>query len=92
LKSRTSAAFRKLLAALPVDVRDQAAEAYKLFRADPWHPSLHFKSVHPSKPIMSVRIGRSYRAVGIQREAGAILWYWIGPHEQYETLLAKRIK
>jgi len=37
---------------------------------------------------MSVRVGGDYRAVGIQREPGAILWFWIGPHEQYETLLA----
>lgn len=39
---------------------------------------------------MSVRVGSDYRAVGIQREPGAILWYWIGPHEKYETLLANR--
>jgi hypothetical protein len=41
---------------------------------------------------MSVRVGGDHRAVGIQREQGAILWFWIGPHEQYETLLAKRIR
>jgi hypothetical protein len=90
LKSRTSAAFRKLLAALPRNVREQAVAAYLLFRENPWHPSLHFKRVHPTKPIMSVRVGGDYRAVGIQREPGTILWYWIGPHEQYETLLANR--
>jgi hypothetical protein len=90
LKSRTNSTFRKLLAGLPLNVREQAVSAYRLFRANPWHPSLHFKRVHPTKPIMSVRIGSDYRAVGIQREPGAILWYWIGPHEQYETLLANR--
>jgi len=41
---------------------------------------------------MSVRVGSDYRAVGIEREAGAILWLWIGSHEQYETLLAKRMR
>ena len=41
---------------------------------------------------MSVRIGSDYRAVGIEREPGAILWFWIGPHEQYETLIAKRLR
>jgi hypothetical protein len=90
LKSRTSASFRKLLIKLPHNVREQAVAAYLLFRENPWHPSLHFKQVHAVQPIMSVRIGRDYRAVGIQREPGAILWYWIGPHEQYETLLANR--
>jgi hypothetical protein len=90
LKSRTNAAFRKLLAGLPLNVREQAVAAYHLFRTNPWHASLHFKRVHPTRPIMSVRVGGDYRAVGIQREPGAILWYWIGPHEQYETLLANR--
>lgn len=90
MKSRTNAAFRKLLAGLPRNIREQAVAAYLLFRENPWHPSLHFKRVHPTKPIMSVRIGSDYRAVGIQRETGAILWFWIGPHEQYETLIAMR--
>jgi mRNA-degrading endonuclease RelE of RelBE toxin-antitoxin system len=73
LKSRTSPAFRKLLAGLPRHVREQALAAYRLFLLDPWHPSLHFKRVHPTEPMMSVRIGGHYRAVGIQREPGAIL-------------------
>ena len=90
MKSRTNASFRKLLADLPANVREQAVAAYLLFRENPWHPSLHFKQVHPTQPIMSVRVGADYRAVGIRREAGAILWYWIGPHEKYETLLANR--
>jgi len=80
------------LAKLPPNVREQARAAYLLFRANPWHSSLHFKRVHPTKPIMSVRVGSDYRAVGIEREAGAILWLWIGSHEQYETLLAKRMR
>ena len=92
MKSRTNSAFRKLLADLPRNVREQAVAAYQLFRVNPWHPSLHFKRVHPTKPIMSVRIGGDYRAVGIERESGAILWFWIGPHEQYETLLAQRLR
>jgi hypothetical protein len=90
LKSRTNSGFRKLLAALPREVQQHAIAAYLLFRDNPWHPSLHFKQVHPTEPIMSVRVGGDYRAVGIQREAGAILWFWIGPHEKYETLLANR--
>jgi hypothetical protein len=88
LKSRTNAAFRELLADLPANVREQAFSAYLLFRDNPSHASLHYKKVHPNRPIMSVRVGGDYRAVGIQREPGAILWFWIGPHEQYETLLA----
>jgi len=79
-----------MLAALPHEVREQAKTAYDLFRSNPRHPSLHFKRVFASGPVVSVRVGRDYRAVGVEREAGAILWFWIGPHEAYETLLANR--
>jgi hypothetical protein len=79
-----------MLAVLPREVREQALAAYDLFRLNPRHPSLHFKHVFTNDPLVSVRIGRDYRAVGVEREAGAILWFWIGPHEAYETLLATR--
>jgi hypothetical protein len=79
-----------MLAALPRDIREQARTAYELFRANPRHPGLHFKRVFTADRLVSVRVGRDYRAVGVEREAGAILWFWIGPHEAYETLLAIR--
>lgn len=86
MKSRTTAAFRKRFADLPVDVRDQARSAYRLFTANPHHSSLQFKRVHMKEPIYSARVGRSYRVVGLF-EDNVIVWFWIGPHEQYETLL-----
>lgn len=70
-------------------MRSQARVAYLQFRTNPRHPGLHFKHVHPRDPIVSVRVGRDYRAVGIEREPGAILWFWIGPHEEYDALLAR---
>lgn len=90
MKSRTNHAFRKMLAALPGNIQEQARAAYRLFQSNPRHPSLHFKRAFTREPIFSVRVGSDYRAVGVQREAGAILWFWIGPHEAYETLLANR--
>ena len=88
MKSRTTRAFRKLLASLPADVREQARGSYQLFTDSPHHPSLHFKQVHDREPVFSVRVGRSYRAVAFREEEDVIVWFWIGPHEQYETLLA----
>jgi mRNA-degrading endonuclease RelE of RelBE toxin-antitoxin system len=76
------------LAALPREIRDQARVAYRLFTANPQHSSLHFKRVHTSEPIYSARVGRSYRVVGLIEDGDVIVWFWIGPHEQYETLLA----
>jgi hypothetical protein len=45
--SRTSADFRRDLAHLPRQVRRQAREAYRLFKANPHHPSLKFKKLPP---------------------------------------------
>jgi len=88
VKSQTTAAFRKRLAVLPREIRNQARVAYRLFAANPLHSSLHFKRVHAREPIYSARVGRSYRAVGLMEDGDVIVWFWIGPHEQYETLLA----
>jgi hypothetical protein len=87
LKSRTNPAFRKLFAALPVEVRDQARAAYSLFRSNPRHPGLNFKRVHGTDSFVSARIGRGYRVVGILANSDEVIWFWIGPHEQYERVL-----
>ncbi|MBX3036465.1 MAG: hypothetical protein KF758_06095 [Anaerolineales bacterium] len=86
MKSHITAKFRKAFAELPVDVRKQARQAYRLFINNPNHPSLRFKSIHSTRPIYSVRIGRSYRAVGILEE-NDIIWYWIGSHADYDKLI-----
>jgi len=87
LKSRTNPGFRKMFTGLPADVRKQARAAYQLFRSNPWHPGLNFKRVHTTGRYVSARVGRSYRAVGILTSSTEIVWFWIGPHEQYEKLL-----
>lgn len=59
-----------------------------MFAGNPHHSSLHFKRVHKTQPIYSARVGRSYRVVGLLERGNVMVWFWIGPHEQYETLLA----
>ena len=76
-----------MFAALPADVREQARAAYRLFRNNPRHPGLNFKRVHGTDRFVSARVGRSYRAVGILIQADEVVWFWLGPHEQYEKLL-----
>jgi hypothetical protein len=68
MNSRTTDGFRKNFAELPADVQKQARQAYRLFIENPHHPSLRFNSIHPNRPIYSVRIGLDYRAVGIRDE------------------------
>ena len=88
MKSRTTERFRKALANLPAPVRNQAREAYRQFKRDPGHRSLRFKQVHTTLPIYSVRIGKGYRALG-QKDAKGIVWFWIGPHAEYDKLLSQ---
>jgi mRNA-degrading endonuclease RelE of RelBE toxin-antitoxin system len=86
MNSRRTRRFREALAALPKNVRKQAAAAYRRFQENPHHPGLHFKIVHPTLPIYSARINDDYRVVG-QMRSDAIVWFWIGKHEEYERLL-----
>jgi hypothetical protein len=90
VKSRATEKFWKAYGGLPGEIRKRAREAYALFKDDPWHPSLHFKRVHSSLPVYSVRVTKDYRAVGIWNEE-RIVWFWIGSHAGYDELL-KQLK
>lgn len=89
MTSRTTRPFREAFANLQPQVRNQARRAYRLFKENPHQARLHFKSVHPSEPIWSVRVGDGYRAVGV-RSADEIVWFWIGSHADYDKLLSQR--
>ncbi len=88
MQSQTTRQFRELLTAAPAAVREKATVAYQLWASNPEHPSLRFKKVHATLPIYSVRIDIDWRAVGVLRE-GMVVWFWIGPHHEYEKLLTK---
>jgi hypothetical protein len=86
MNSHITDKFREAFAELPADVQKQARQAYRLFIENPYHPSLHFKPIHATRPIYSVRIGLDYRAVGI-RDKDDIIWYWVGSHAEYDKLI-----
>ena len=88
MKSHTTERFRKAFAQLPVPVQRQARQAYRLFRQNPYHPSLRFKQVQPTRPIYSVRIGLDYRALGV-RDTEDLIWFWIGSHSEYDKLISR---
>ena len=88
MNSRTTKRFRQMLAKLPGNIRQQAKGAYRLFTENRHHPSLQFKKIHSTESIYSVRININYRAVGVVRN-GVIVWFWIGPHTEYEKLLGE---
>ena len=89
MQSHRTKNFRALYKQLPDEIRRQAREAYRLFKNDPYHPSLQFKRVSRQKPIYSVRIGLSYRALGIREADDVIIWFWIGSHADYDQLLSR---
>ena len=90
MKSHINVGFRKTFASLSPEIGDQARESYRLFQRDPRHPSLHFKRVHGSDRLVSVRVGLGYRAVGILESSDEVVWFWIGPHDEYERILYSR--
>ena len=84
MKHYTSSDFWALYGRLPVEIRDLADKNYELLKANPRHPSLQLKRI---EELWSVRVGRHYRALGID-VPGGIQWIWIGSHADYEKLLA----
>ena len=88
MRSRATPRFWAALRALPADVQAQAQRAYRLFRGNPAHPSLHFKKVHAREPVYSVRMTLGYRALGLLEDE-EITWIWIGTHADYDRLLSK---
>jgi hypothetical protein len=81
--SHASQQFWALYNSLPEQVQEQARKQYELFAEDPFHPSLRLK---PVGSFWSVRISRSYRALGARR-GDQFFWFWIGSHADYEKLI-----
>ena len=77
-------AFRQL----SQHVREKARKNYRLWKENPYHPSLQFKRVHPTEPLYSARVGDDWRVLGL-READAIYWFWIGSHAEYDQIIRR---
>ncbi|HVA45899.1 MAG TPA: hypothetical protein VNH11_05880 [Pirellulales bacterium] len=84
MNHHTTADFWECYARLPEAVQRVADRHYALLRQNPRHPSLHFKKVGR---LWSVRAASGYRALAAEAADG-LIWFWIGPHDEYERLLA----
>jgi hypothetical protein len=82
LSHHASKRFWRNFNELSQELQRLARDNYELLKANPHHPSLHFKRVGP---YWSVRVGLSHRAVGTDSPSG-ILWFWIGTHDEYDRL------
>jgi mRNA-degrading endonuclease RelE of RelBE toxin-antitoxin system len=88
MKSTTSERFRKTFRRLPPPIRKQARDAYKLFKTNPYHSSLHFKRVSNTDPVYSARVSLDYRVLGILKD-NHIIWFWIGSHADYDKIISQ---
>ena len=77
--------FWRCYRTLPADVRDLADKNFRLLKADPKHPSHHFKLL-ASQRIYSARVGLQYRTLGLPTADG-VHWFWIGTNADYDRLV-----
>ncbi len=82
MKHRATPRFWASYRALPEEVKHLADRGYELLKADPRHPSLHFKKIGQ---LWSVRVGLHYRALAVEADED-MLWVWIGTHAEYDRL------
>ena len=71
--------------ALPATTQRLADRCFEQLKLDPNHPSLHFKKVGR---FWSARVGIRHRVVGIESNK-EIVWFWIGPHAEYDKLIGR---
>lgn len=71
--------------ALPEAVRKLADRNFEGLKADPQHPSLHFKQIGK---VWSARVGIGHRALAV-RSGEDWIWFWIGSHADYDKLLKR---
>jgi hypothetical protein len=83
MNSYTLPSFWEAYQHLGKDIRRRARKAYRLWEANPFHPSLHFKCINHEEDIWSVRISLHCRAVGVLA-GDTVTWFWIGLHDDYE--------
>jgi hypothetical protein len=86
--SHATKGFWKAYRELPPSVRAKAERVFRLWLNDPQHPSLHFKKVHATRPIYSVRVGDGWRAICVKHE-DRFIWFWIGSHSDYDLILSR---
>lgn len=85
MKHRTTKLFWQRYEALPADIRDRADKAFSILKADPNHPSLHFKKVGT---FWSARVDLTHRVLAVP-DGEDLIWVWIGSHDEYDRMLSR---
>ncbi|MBD3331177.1 hypothetical protein GF354_06685 [Candidatus Peregrinibacteria bacterium] len=77
--------FERLFLALPQNIQNKACNTEKLFRDNPFHPSLRLHKLKGKlEGLWSISIDIKYRIIFKSLEDGNILFISIGLHSIYE--------
>ena len=83
MNHRATAGFWRRDHPLPKEIQELADKNFERLKADPFHPSLHFKKVGQ---LWSARVGLNDRALGLDKgDTGQ--WFWIGHHDEYDRII-----
>jgi hypothetical protein len=83
LNHHTTPRFWACYRDLPTEVQSLADKAFELAKENPKHPSIHLKKVGR---FWSARVGLHHRALAVEA-SDALVWFWIGPHREYEKIV-----
>jgi hypothetical protein len=86
VKSSALPEFWTCFEQLPPKVQRVARKNFLLWQKQPGLKSLGFKRI--KHDLWSVRAGSGFRALATFDD-GRYLWFWIGPHDEYERLLRR---
>jgi hypothetical protein len=75
MRSQATPRFWHLFKDLPADVQRLAVKNYRLWQANPNHPSLRYRRLEGRDNLVTVRIGDHYRALASWNPA---LWFGSG--------------
>lgn len=84
MRHRASPRFWACYNSLPSEVKLHADRCFELLKAEPRHPSLHFKKIGK---FWSARVGLRLRALAIEESSKDLIWVWFGSHAEYDQLL-----
>jgi hypothetical protein len=84
--SRTTKRFRQALNRLPPRVRQQAGRPIGALRTIPATPAC--ASNWFTQPARFIPSGSAWTTRDRDTRGNAIIWFWIGPHPEYDKLVA----
>jgi mRNA-degrading endonuclease RelE of RelBE toxin-antitoxin system len=82
IEVRVTREFEKRFRDLPVLTQRRAEKQERLFRENPFHPSLHTEKLQPKeREVWSFRVDRSCRIIFRFLDGKTALFLTVGPHD-----------